>query len=560
MDYFKIDKKFRSRMVVSGAEKGGHRAHLRSLGLLDGDFRKPFIGIMNSWNEMHPGHVHLKQLAEEVKRGVVDAGGVPFEMNTIAICDGIAQGHVGMRYVLPSRDLIADSIELVVEAQQLDGLAFLCSCDKIEPAMMMAQMRLNLPSLMVTGGPMMPGNFRGDNIAIPDMREAAGRWVKGELSDEDMIEMECSVCPGPGSCAMLGTANTMACVAETLGLSLPGCATAHAVSSAKKRIARRSGEEVVRLTETGVRPRDFVTGDSFRNALIVSSAIGGSSNAVIHIPAIASECGIRVTLDLVEEISRSTPHITNLKSSGPDTLLDFDEAGGVPVLLKELLPLLHGDAVTATGRTIRDIAELAENRNPDVIRPIQNPVHAQGSYAVLKGNLAPEGCIVKQTGVDPAMLKHTGPARVFESEEDAVAAIYAGRVTSGDIVVIRYEGPRGGPGMREMLSATAALMGMGLGKSAAIVTDGRFSGSTRGPCVGHIAPEAAAGGPIAYVCEGDVIELDIPGRRLELLVAQEEMERRKSDIRILQKEVTSPVLRRYMKLVGSVAEGATLRT
>ncbi len=349
---------------MAGPERAGHRAHLRSLGLLDGDFEKPFIGVANSWNEMHPGHVHLKDLAEEVKKGILEAGGVPFEFNTIAICDGIAQGHVGMRYVLPSRDIIADSIELVVEAQQMDGLAFLCSCDKIEPAMLMAQLRLNLPSLMVTGGPMMPGSFKGKSIAVPDMREATGKWIQGELNDRDMLEMECSVCPGPGSCAMLGTANTMACVAETLGLSLPGCATAHAVSSAKKRIARRSGEEIVRLTEAAICPRDFITERSFRNALIVSSAIGGSSNAVIHIPAIAAECDIKITLDHVEEISRGTPNITAIKSSGPDTLWDLDAAGGVPAILKELLPLLHADEMTAGGRSIRDIAESAENRNP----------------------------------------------------------------------------------------------------------------------------------------------------------------------------------------------------
>jgi dihydroxy-acid dehydratase len=440
----------------------------------------------------------------------------------------------------------------------MDGAVFLCSCDKIEPAMLMAMTRLNLPSIMVTGGPMYPGLFRGKAVAIPDMREATGKWVKGEYSSQDMMELESCVCPGPGSCAMMGTANTMACVAETLGLSLPGCATSHAVAASKRRLARLSGRQVVDLVRRDFKPRDFLTEKSFHNALVVTSAIGGSSNATIHIPAIAAEMGIKLTVDRFDEISRATPLITNLKSSGPGTLRDLDLAGGVPAILKELLPLLNADETTASGRTIRQIAEEAVNREPSVIRPLHDPFYPEGSYAVLKGNLAPEGCIVKQTGVDPAMRAHTGPARVFDSEEEATSAIYDGRICAGDVVVIRYEGPRGGPGMREMLSATAALMGVGLGKSAAIITDGRFSGSTRGPCIGHIAPEAAAGGPLALVRDGDSIRIDIPERRLELNVEAHELERRRAVTKIMQKEITSPVLRRYVKLVGSVSEGATL--
>lgn len=558
MDYFRVEKEYRSKNVVQGPERAGERAHLRSLGLLNDDFSKPFIGVVNSWNEMHPGHVHLRGLADEVKKGIFEAGGVPFEFNTIAICDGMTQGHIGMRFVLPSRDYIVDSIELIVEAQQLDGLVFLASCDKIEPAMLMALARLNLPSIMVTGGPMLPGHFQDQDLTISDLREAVGQWYKGKYTDEEIMELELNICPGAGSCAMSGTANTMACVAEALGVTLPGCATSHAVYSSKKRIAKQSGREVVRLVKENIRPLDFITPGSFRNALIVSSAIGGSSNATIHIPAIAKEMGYVVTLDEIEEISRSTPNLISLKVSGPSTFLDFDRAGGVPALLNELLPLLEVGERTVTGETIGEIANYSRNRNKKIIRPISDPVHKEGSYAVLKGNLAPLGCVVKQTGVDPAMLVHKGPARIFDSEEEAEKAIYAGKINHGDVVIIRYEGPKGGPGMREMLIATAALMGMGLGKTSAIVTDGRFSGGTRGPAVGHVAPEAAAGGPIAYVQEGDMIEIDIPNRKLDLLVSEEEMLKRRETMTILQKEITSPVLRRYVKLVGSVSEGATL--
>ncbi|SDD86024.1 dihydroxy-acid dehydratase [Sporomusa acidovorans] len=557
-EYFPVHKQFRSRIVVSGPNRAGQRAHLRSLGLLDDDFEKPFIGIVNSWNEMHPGHIHLRRLADEVKRGILEAGGVPWEFNTIGICDGVTQGHVGMRYVLPSRDLIADSIELTAEAQQLDGLVLIGSCDKIVPAMLMAQVRLDLPSLMVTGGPMMPGVFKGKPVAIPDMREGVGKWVVGEYSDAEVYELECSVCPGPGSCAMAGTANTMSCLAEVLGLSLPGCGTSHAVESKKLRIAKQSGREVVRLVRENVRPSDFVTYNSFENALIFTSALGGSSNASLHIPAIAGEMGFTVTLDDVERISRKTPHLTNLKPAGPHSFWDLETAGGVPALIKELITLLHKNEKIATGQTMADIAAQAVNHNQEVIRPLGNPVHTEGSYAVLRGNLAPLGCIVKQTGVDPAMMQHTGPARIFDSEAAAEQAIYSGQINKGDVIVIRYEGPKGGPGMPEMLVVTAALVGVGLGTSTAIVTDGRFSGGTRGPSIGHVAPEAADGGPIAYVKEGDRIQIDIPNRTLELLVSEEELAKRKQEMPIVQRENKSPALRRYVKLVGDVSTGAAL--
>jgi dihydroxy-acid dehydratase len=557
-DFFPVSKKYRSRAVVSGPNRAGHRAHLRSLGLLDDDFEKPFIGIANSWNEMHPGHVHLRGLAEEVKKGIWQAGGIPWEFNTIALCDGVVHGHPGMRFTLPSRDLIADSIEIIAEGQQLDGLVCIGSCDKIVPGMMMAMVRLDLPSVLVTGGPMMPGFFKGRPVAIPDMREGVGKWVTGVYSDEDALELECSVCPGPGSCAMNGTANTMSCVAEILGLSLPGCATAHAVTAAKKRIAKRSGQVVVRLVQQEHKPSDFLSRFSFQNGLILTAAIGGSSNATIHLPAIASERGIVLTLDDVEKASRGTPHICALKSAGPHTFWDLDQAGGVPVLLKELLPLLSSDAKTCSGLSLRQIADAAVNKDPEVVRPLSNPVHAEGSFAVLKGNLAPLGCIVKQTGVEAGMMEHSGPARVFDSEKEAETAIYGGCIKPGDVVVIRYEGPKGAPGMPEMFSATAALMGMGLGSSSALITDGRFSGATRGPCIGHIAPEAASGGLIAYIKEGDPVRLSIPERSLELLVAEEEIQARKRVMPIKQTQVTSRVLRRYIKSVGEVSSGAVL--
>ncbi len=557
-DFFAVTKNLRSKAVVSGPNRAGHRAHLRSLGLLDDDFEKPFIGIANSWNEMHPGHVHLRALAEEVKKGIWAAGGIPWEFNTIALCDGVVHGHVGMRFTLPSRDFIADSIEIMAQGQQLDGLVCLCSCDKIVPGMMMAIGRLNIPAVMVTGGPMMPGVFKGKAVAIPDMREGVGKWVKGEYTDEEAKELECSVCPGAGSCAMSGTANTMSCVAEVLGMSLPGCGASHAVTSAKKRIAIQSGREIVRMVRENLRPSDYINRDNFLNVLRFTAAFGGSSNAAIHIPAIAKEMGVPITLDDVEEASRQTPHIINLKTAGPYTLWDFELAGGVPALLKELLPHLNPAQKTCSGLTLEQIAEKAVNKNKEVIRPLDNPIHAQGSYAILKGNIAPNGCIVKQTGVDPNMMQHTGPARVFDSENDAERAIYEDKIKPGDIVVIRYEGPKGAPGMPEMFSATAALMGIGLGKTSAIITDGRFSGATRGPCIGHIAPEAAAGGMIAYIEEGDSITIDIPGRALTLLVSDEELTRRKQKIQIKKKEIDSPILKRYVKQVGDVTEGATL--
>lgn len=554
-----FDKKFRSGRLTNGVHKSGNRAHLRAMGLLDQDIEKPFIGIANSYNAMHPGHMHLRELVEEVKLGIWAAGGVAFEFNTIAICDGIAQGHIGMNYVLPSRDIIADSIELVAEAQQLDGIVFMSSCDKIEPGMLMAAARLNIPALMVTGGPMLPGYFEGKEMAISDMREVAGRWKKGEVSEEDFYEMECNVCPGPGSCAMNGTANTMAIVAEVIGLTLPGCSTIHAAHSSKKRIARQSGMEIVRLVKENVRPRDFITQESLFNAIKVSAALGGSTNATLHIPALASELGVTIELDDFDRLSRVTPHLVHLKPSGGYTFLDFERSGGILALLKEMLPILDGDQKTVTGRTIREIVAGAKNWNPEIIRPLDNPVYPEGSYGVLKGNICPEGSVVKISGVSEKMRVHTGPAVVFNYEEEATQAVYEGKIKAGDVVVIRYEGPKGGPGMREMLATTSAIMGMKLGDCTALITDGRFSGATRGPCIGHISPEAAAGGVIGLIENGDLISLNIPERKLELLVSDEELARRREKWKCFDKGVVSPVLRRYAALVSSVSKGAVLK-
>lgn len=557
-EYFPVNKPWRSKNVTSGIGKSGQRAMLRSLGFLDDDFEKPFIGIVNSFNEMNPGHMHLRELASFVKDGVREAGGFPFEFDTIALCDSICQGHDGMRYVLPSRDWIADSAELQAEGHKFDGLVFIGSCDKIEPGMLMALGRINVPALFLTGGPMLPGRFQGKNLAGSSARKLVGEWIKGNLSDEEMREVESCACPGAGSCSMMGTANTMACVAEALGLTLPGCSTSHAVASSKRRFARQSGREIVRLVKEDVTPRSIVTKASFENALRICAAVGGSSNAALHLPAIAHEFGVELTLNDFDELSRSTPHLVHLLMAGTASLLDFDDAGGIPALYGELLPLLHGECLTVSGKSVEEIARSAINRNPDIIRGLDRPHHKEGAYAVLFGNLSPEGCLVKQTGVDESMLRFEGTAKVFEQEEDARDAVYAGKIKAGDIVIIRYEGPKGGPGMREMMSTTGALMGMGLGASAAIVTDGRFSGSTTGPCIGHVAPEAAAGGPIAYVRDGDNILIDIPGRKLELLVSEAELEQRKNTMNIRKKEIKSPVLRKYVKLVGSVSEGARL--
>lgn len=553
-------KPYRSNILIDGIEKAGIRAHLKAIGLLDEELNKPFIGVVNTWNEMHPGHKHLREVAQAVKNGILSAGGVPFEYNTISICDGITQGHIGMCYVLASREVIVDSIEIVTEAQQLDGLVFIASCDKIVPAILMAAGRLNLPCVVVTGGPMLPGKFKGRDLAIYEIREGAGELKTGKMTPEEFKQMEDSICPSAGSCSMMGTANTMSCMAEVLGLTVPGCSTTHAVYSKKLREAKQSGMLAVDLVKKGIKPRDIVTADSFTNAVTVDMAIGGSTNSLLHIPAIAHEFGLTITPDDFERISRQTPHLVNVKPSGTYTLFDFDLAGGIPAVMKELSDkYLNLDVQTIIGKTWREILPEYQNIDTRVIAKLDNPLHKQGSLAILKGNLAPEGAVVKQSAVVSDMMVHTGPARVFNSQEEAIEAMFAGKINKGDVVIIRYEGPKGGPGMREMLASTSVLMGLGLGDTTALITDGRFSGATRGPCIGHVAPEAAEGGPIGLVKEGDKITIDIPNRSLHLHVSDEELKRRKQNWVPIPLKVKSKYLSRYSLLVDSVWRGAVLK-
>ncbi len=548
----------RSDEIKEGLERAGHRALLHSLGVTREELGKPFIAIANSFSEIVPGHVHLQRLAEAVKAGVRAAGGVPFEFNTIAICDGLAQGHVGMCYSLPSRDLIADSIELVVEAHRFDAVVMLCSCDKVVPGMLMAAARLDLPTIIITGGPMMPGEWRGQKLTLVDVREAIGRVKVGKLTELELEEMELSACPGAGSCAMMATANTMAAVTEALGMSLPGCAMMHATEAAKLRLAEESGKQVVTLLKRRIRPSDIMTPDAFENAIAIDVALGGSTNTVLHLPAIASELGIQIPLEKFEEVSRRVPYICALKPAGPYTALDLQRAGGIPAVMKRLESLLNLSVLTVTGGTLADNIAGARVLNDEVIRPLSRPIAKEGAIAILQGNLAPNGAVVRQVAVSPKMLKHRGPARVFDGLESALRALLQRRIKRGDVVVIRYEGPKGGPGMREQHMVTSLLMGMGLGDSVALVTDGRFSGSTRGPCIGHVSPEAAEGGPIAVVRDGDEIEIDIPRRRLELLVPEEELKRRFQGWSPPIKKLKG-YLARYAKSVQSADVGAVLR-
>ena len=554
------EKPFSSGETVAGTERTGNRGYLYALGLTSADLEKPFIGIVNSWSGIHPGHVHLRGLAQAVAEGVLAAGGQPFEFNTIAICDGITQGHSGMRYVLPSRELIVDSVEAMVGAHHFDGLVFLAGCDKIVPAMARAAGRLNLPCAFVTGGPARAGIYKGKDYAGYQVREASAKLLSGEISETEFDRMEQCVCTGPGSCPMMGTANTMSCLMEPLGLALPGCGTTHATEAEKTRQAHASGRLVVDLVRRGRCPKDYITREAFLNTLRVDMAIGGSTNSAIHLPAIAHEFGVPLTKEDFAAASRETPHLVNVRPSGKYTLWDMDLAGGVPAVMAEL-GAAHLDLAQecVTGEKWETVLRGVHSENTDVISTCAAPCHPEGSLRILTGNLAPEGAIIKQNAVHPDMLTHTGPARPFDSEEAAISAIRAGTIHPGDVIVIRYEGPVGGPGMREMLSATTTLVGAGLGATTALVTDGRFSGSTRGPCVGHVSPEAAKGGPIAYVREGDQITLDIPNGRLTVNVSDEEMACRAKEFTVPPPKAATPYLRRYAASVSSVWEGAILK-
>lgn len=522
--------KLPSSLIKDGPERAPHRSLLRALGLSTRDIARPFIAIVNSWNEIIPGHIHLKRLAQAAKDGVRTAGGTPFEFNTIGICDGLAMGHQGMRYSLASREIIADSIEVMIKAHYFDAMVLISSCDKIVPGHLMAAARLDIPSIVITGGPMMPGRFRGRSVDLMTVFEALGEFQQGRVTQNDLRELEECACPGPGSCAGLFTANTMACLTEALGMSLPGCGAMHATDPAKERLAKESGKQIMALLREGVTPSDIMTEKAFKNAITVDMALGGSTNTVLHLSAIAQELGLRVTLDEFDRISRTTPHICDLRPSGRYFMREFEKAGGVPALLKRLQSKLNLGVLTVTGKRLSEVIRKNRVLDDQIIRPLSDPIHAEGGIAILRGNLAPKGAVVKFSSVPANMLRFKGPAVVFDSEEEAVRGI-KGKVEEGDVVVIRYEGPTGGPGMREMLIPTSLIVGMGLSDKVAVLTDGRFSGATRGPCIGHIAPEAAMNGPIAALKEGDIIGIDVPGRRLSVRLSSRVISQRQSNLK-----------------------------
>jgi dihydroxy-acid dehydratase len=550
----------RSRDLHESLERTAHRALLHCIGIPHAEMGKPLVAIVNSWTEVVPGHMHLRAVGELVKQGVREAGGTPLEFDTIAVCDGLAQGHIGMSYSLPSREAIADTVEIMLEGHRFDAAVMISSCDKIEPGHLLAALRVNIPTVMLTGGPMEGGTYQEHtDITLSTMREFAGQVKVGKLSREELTEIEKAALPGPGSCSMMGTANTMACLLEALGMSPTGCATMLAVDPLRPALAREAGRMVIECLRQNLTPRRIVTRQAIENAMAVEMALGGSTNSVLHLLAIAHEAGIPLELDEFDLVARRVPHLCNVKPSGKYAVGRLDEAGGIPALMQELAPVLHLDALTVTGRTLRENIAGAAVANREIIRPLSDPLHAEGGLAILRGSLAPEGAVVKQSGLRfRNMLAHRGPARVFEGMEDAVKAFMGDAVKPGDVVVVRYEGPKGGPGMREMHQITSVMVGMGLDEHCGLVTDGRFSGSTRGPCIGHISPEAAEGGPLALVRDGDLIEYDIPDRRLDLLVPAEELARRRAAWQAPKREIKG-ILARYARLAESASKGAILR-
>ena len=545
-----------SDKVKAGVEHAPHRSLLKADGYNDEQMRRPFIGVVNSFNEVAPGHMHLQTIARAVKDGVLAAGGTPMEFNTIGVCDGIAMGHDGMHFSLSSRELIADTIECMVKAHCFDALVFIPNCDKIVPGMLMAAMRLNLPCIFVSGGPMLSINQRDLNTVF----EAVGARKANLINDEELAEIEGSSCPGCGSCSGMFTANSMNCLTEVLGLGLPGNGTIPAVYAERVRLAKTAGMQVMKLLADDVRPRDIITPAAFENALTTDMALGCSTNSALHLLAIAHEADITLDLHMINAISEKTPNLCHLAPAGHHHMQDLLEAGGISAVLKELLDagMIHGDCKTVTGKTVAENVARAVNRNPEVIRPVDHPYSKTGGLAVLKGNLAPDGSVVKRSAVCDEMMVHEGPARVFDCEEDAIAAIKGGKIVAGDVVVIRYEGPKGGPGMREMLNPTSAIAGMGLGSSVALITDGRFSGASRGASIGHVSPEAAVGGPIALVEEGDIIKINIPEMTLNVDVSDEEMAARRAKWQPREPKVTTGYLKRYSALVTSGNRGAVL--
>lgn len=550
----------RSDVIKKGLERAPHRSLLKALGLVGRELERPLIGVVNSFNEVVPGHVHLREITEAVKAGIRMAGGTPMEFPTIAVCDGIAMGHTGMKYSLASREIIADSIEIMATAHPFDGLVLVTACDKVVPGMLMAAARLDIPAVVVSGGPMLAGNFKGKKLSLSNIFEAVGAVKAGRMTEEELARLEESVCPGCGSCAGMFTANSMNCLTEALGMALPGNGTLPAVSAARRRLAKESGFRVVELVREGIKPSDILTPAAFENALAVDMALGCSTNSVLHLPAIAHEAGIRLDLDKINTISQKTPNLCKLSPAGEHHIEDLDEAGGIPAVMALLAEkgLINTGLKTVTGKPVAENIRGAVVLRPDVIRSVDNPYSPTGGIAVLRGNLAPDGAVVKRSAVAPEMLVHRGPARVFESEEDATRAIMNGEIKKGDVVVIRYEGPRGGPGMREMLTPTATLAGMGLDKDVALITDGRFSGATRGASIGHISPEAARGGPIAVVQDGDIIEIDIPNCRLNVELAEEEISARLAKWTAPEPSIKDGYLGRYARMVTSASTGAVL--
>lgn len=550
----------RSDQIKKGVERAPNRSLLYALGLTEEEMNRPLVGIVSSWNEIVPGHMDLDKIVEAVKAGVRLAGGTPIVFPAIAVCDGIAMGHVGMKYSLVTRDLIADSTECMALAHHFDALVMIPNCDKNVPGLLMAAARVNVPTVFVSGGPMLAGHVKGKKTSLSSMFEAVGSYAAGKFTLEDVEEFENKACPTCGSCSGMYTANSMNCLTEVLGMGLKGNGTIPAVYSERIKLAKQAGMAVMDMYRKNIRPRDIMTAEAFENALTADMALGCSTNSMLHLPAIANECGIKIDLDMVNEISARTPNICHLAPAGHAYMEDLNEAGGIYAVLNELTKknLLHTDVMTVTGHTMAENIRGCINKNPDIIRPIDQPYSETGGIAVLKGNLAPDRCVVKRSAVAKEMLVHRGPAKVFNSEEEAIAAITGGKIVKGDVVVIRYEGPAGGPGMREMLSPTSAIAGMGLDKDVALITDGRFSGATRGAAIGHVSPEAVNGGTIAYVQDGDMISIDIPNHSIQLEVSDEELAERKKTTKILVKENLTGYLKRYSKMVSSADQGAII--
>lgn len=550
----------KSDAVKTGMQQAPHRSLFNALGMTQEEMKKPLVGIVSSYNEIVPGHMNLDKIVEAVKLGVAMAGGTPVVFPAIAVCDGIAMGHIGMKYSLVTRDLIADSTECMAIAHQFDALVMVPNCDKNVPGLLMAAARINVPTVFVSGGPMLAGHVKGHKTSLSSMFEAVGSYAAGTMSLEDVEEFEAKACPTCGSCSGMYTANSMNCLTEVLGMGLKGNGTIPAVYSERIKLAKHAGMQVMEMYRKNIRPRDIMTKEAFINALTMDMALGCSTNSMLHLPAIAHEAGVELNVDIANEISARTPNLCHLAPAGPTYIEDLNEAGGIYAVMNEISKkgLLNLDCMTVTGKTVGENIKNCVNLNPEVIRPIDNPYSQTGGIAILRGNLAPDSAVVKRAAVAPEMLKHEGPARVFNCEEDAIAAIKGGKIVAGDVVVIRYEGPKGGPGMREMLNPTSAIAGMGLGSTVALITDGRFSGASRGASIGHVSPEAQVGGPIALVEEGDIISIDIDNHKLELKVSDEEMAARKARWQAPTPQVTTGYLARYASLVTSADRGAVL--